>query len=179
MRTLTVAAGDSRRSLLESIMAYRHSGVIHKLKEQGYPEAEAVAIFEDTKRFLFLSGINPAGGYAPTVRIDDGWHHFILHTEDYMAFCQKFFGRYIHHYPNKPGVVAPKGRPRATLTAAIAVFGAEKLSANWHYGTLTPATIGATPSVDEHGFNDPCGDGDSGNCGCSASCNDGDNGDGS
>ena len=31
--------------------------------------------------------------------IDVVWHAFILHTKEYGAFCQKFFGRFIHHMP--------------------------------------------------------------------------------
>jgi hypothetical protein len=32
--------------------------------------------------------------------IDDMWHEFILFTEDYTEFCQRYFGKYLHHLPN-------------------------------------------------------------------------------
>ncbi len=31
--------------------------------------------------------------------IDDMWHTFILFTKDYMAFGEKYFGKYFHHQP--------------------------------------------------------------------------------
>ena len=31
--------------------------------------------------------------------IDEMWHMFILFTEDYYNFCNKYFGHYIHHLP--------------------------------------------------------------------------------
>ena len=32
--------------------------------------------------------------------IDQMWHVFLLYTEDYMNFCHKFFGEYLHHQPD-------------------------------------------------------------------------------
>lgn len=34
--------------------------------------------------------------------IDEMWHEFILFTQDYMDFCQQYFGEYLHHLPNLP-----------------------------------------------------------------------------
>ena len=31
--------------------------------------------------------------------MDDFWHAFILHTREYMDFCQRHFGHYFHHEP--------------------------------------------------------------------------------
>ncbi|MCX7205434.1 MAG: hypothetical protein NT086_05500 [Proteobacteria bacterium] len=35
----------------------------------------------------------------PSQVVDDLWHEFILYTKNYQAFCQKAFGRYLHHTP--------------------------------------------------------------------------------
>jgi hypothetical protein len=35
----------------------------------------------------------------PSQVADDLWHEFILHTKNYDAFCQKAFGRFLHHTP--------------------------------------------------------------------------------
>ena len=35
----------------------------------------------------------------PSQVVDDLWHEFILYTKNYDAFCQKAFGRYMHHTP--------------------------------------------------------------------------------
>lgn len=31
--------------------------------------------------------------------IDEMWHTFILLTKDYAAFCQQYFGEFMHHEP--------------------------------------------------------------------------------
>jgi hypothetical protein len=33
----------------------------------------------------------------PDVDVDEYWHQFILHTKEYMEFCQKYLGYYLHH----------------------------------------------------------------------------------
>ena len=35
----------------------------------------------------------------PSLVVDDLWHEFILYTKNYEQFCQKAFGRYMHHTP--------------------------------------------------------------------------------
>lgn len=32
--------------------------------------------------------------------IDDMWHTFLLFTQDYSTFCDRYFGRFLHHVPN-------------------------------------------------------------------------------
>lgn len=34
---------------------------------------------------------------APLVLLDQMWHEFILHTQDYTQFCEAFFNQYLHH----------------------------------------------------------------------------------
>ncbi len=36
---------------------------------------------------------------TPSRVVDDLWHEFILFTRLYGAFCQRYFGRMIHHQP--------------------------------------------------------------------------------
>lgn len=35
----------------------------------------------------------------PSQAIDDAWHEFILFTRNYQQFCQRAFGRFLHHVP--------------------------------------------------------------------------------
>lgn len=35
----------------------------------------------------------------PPPAIDEFWHMFILHSEEYVAFCNRQFGEYLHHKP--------------------------------------------------------------------------------
>jgi hypothetical protein len=40
---------------------------------------------------------------SPPARVDGAWHCFILFTQDYAAYCQERFGRFIHHEPTDSG----------------------------------------------------------------------------
>ncbi len=157
------------QELLAAVLAYEHEPLVARLqKKLNINEHKARQIFEDTKRFLFICG-TCNGRWSPSREIDEGWHNFIMFTKDYMKFCEKFFGRFIHHQPNLPGQVPDKTRPRRTLIAAIQLFGRENLSSSWVYcnihgvPVLGPNMISETPLV----ALDPCDD-----CGCDAACND-------
>jgi hypothetical protein len=40
---------------------------------------------------------------SPSKKVDEAWHAFILHTNQYMSWCEGRYGRYIHHVPtDKP-----------------------------------------------------------------------------
>ena len=39
------------------------------------------------------------GALSPTIVIDQAWHAHVLHTRRYEAFCNKYFGRFVHHNP--------------------------------------------------------------------------------
>jgi hypothetical protein len=38
---------------------------------------------------------------SPPPRVDDAWHTFILFTRDYADYCDRRFGRFIHHEPTE------------------------------------------------------------------------------
>jgi hypothetical protein len=40
---------------------------------------------------------------SPPARIDGAWHCFILFTREYAEYCQRRFGRFIHHEPMESG----------------------------------------------------------------------------
>jgi len=44
----------------------------------------------------------------PSQLADDLWHEFILYTRNYQIFCQKAFGRFLHHTPAV--ALSPKNR---------------------------------------------------------------------
>ncbi len=120
-------------------MAYRHPGMIERLEDKlGISESEAEELFDDTKRFLYLCA-TVEGPLAPSERIDEAWHHFILHTKDYDAFCRRYFGRFIHHVPHNRAERSKKDASGfcRMRSAALAAFG-QPLSSNWG-GTLLSA----------------------------------------
>ncbi|MBX4209462.1 hypothetical protein KW799_02120 [Candidatus Parcubacteria bacterium] len=131
-------------------MAYQNEGLVARLqrKLELTPE-QATALFEDTKRFLYICGLAPTGsGFSPTPIIDEGWHNFILFTKDYEEFCLQFFDRFIHHVPkNKAeGEIGGKYSGQRTLAAAKKIFG-ETLSANWVYSDTADCCEKCSPST--------------------------------
>ena len=59
---------------------------------------EAVKLY---RNFLYLKR-KYGNEYAlpPSKEIDEVWHAHVLHTEDYIEFCNKAFGYYLHHHPH-------------------------------------------------------------------------------
>jgi hypothetical protein len=111
---------------------------------------DAHKLFDDMKRFLCLCGTQP-GPFAPPEPIDECWHHFILFTRDYASFCERHFGRFIHHLPKSRDDVADSdgGVLRRTLSAARATFG-EPLSSNWGVNAANHDNCSGSTSCEEH-----------------------------
>jgi len=129
MQTITLTKAVS----INAIMAYQHAGMIERLQDKlKLSVSEATLLFDDVKRFLYLCSTTE-GHLAPTKHIDEGWHHFILHTKDYALFCERFFGRMVHHTPftrEQRKVSDGSGLTRA-IAEAERVFG--DLSPNWSF----------------------------------------------
>lgn len=61
-------------------------------------------ILDQAILFVAAAGRYPGMGLSPSEQIDVGWDTFILYTREYMDFCGRVAGRYVHHTPNdKPG----------------------------------------------------------------------------
>jgi hypothetical protein len=43
--------------------------------------------------------LDPANAHAISRQLDPFWHAHILFTENYVAFCDKVVGEYMHHRP--------------------------------------------------------------------------------
>lgn len=163
------AQATTEPELLASLRAYKHPHLVERLqKELSISSEQAEQLFEDTKLFLYICG-TCHGNWSPSRMIDEGWHNFILFTRDYTAFCDKFFGRFIHHQPNTAGEAPDRERPRRTLIAAIQMFGRENLSPNWVYCNAAGVPV-LGPSATDVVSLDLLGPCDS--CGCGAACND-------
>lgn len=84
---------------------YQHVGVIKKFRDEwDVDEGQARDIFSEMKKFLYVSEIGQQQSILieideTTQIIDKMWHHFILFTEDYRIFCDRFFGKMVHHAP--------------------------------------------------------------------------------
>ncbi|WP_394388709.1 hypothetical protein [Shewanella woodyi] len=93
-------------SSLEAVLAYQNTDVTDRfIKLYGVKESEAVEIFEDVKRWLWMASETQRSVNKPVVIdsalvvLDEMWHNFMLFTRDYSQFCKNYFGGYIHHSP--------------------------------------------------------------------------------
>ncbi len=51
------------------------------------------------KQYYAVALLDPANSHAISGQLDPFWHAHILHSAQYMAFCDKVVGRYMHHIP--------------------------------------------------------------------------------
>lgn len=89
-------------------LSYENAEVIARFRaEYDVSLEEARALFDDTKKWLWLCGTRPPSMrmsvFGPMKLIDEMWHTFILFTRDYTDYCMTHFGRYLHHAPTAPG----------------------------------------------------------------------------
>ena len=106
--------------------------------EQGH------ALFTEVKRYLVLNEVDRTKSWKMySLRVDEVWHQFVLFTVEYFAFCDKYFGHYVHHAPsNAPDPGFGHKAPEATFAEFgdryREIFGVE-LSDVWDDSTsVTP-----------------------------------------
>jgi len=63
--------------------------------------------FTELKKYLWLADRTGRPLPMTSHTIDAVWHQFILFTVEYHGFCDRFFGHYMHHAPNRPGAPQP------------------------------------------------------------------------
>lgn len=98
------------------IRAWRQSGFLqrysfpfvlhHKLRER-HPklsDSEIHQVLEGLRQFFFVCQLGSAVSKGvsfgmPSKVVDDAWHEFILMSREYTRFCDRAFGRYLHHTP--------------------------------------------------------------------------------
>lgn len=96
---------------LSEVMKYENENVPHRFRKHfDVSEEEADAIFEETKKWLWFCAVTYelkrlgkidfiVGVIRGLPMIDQMWHNFILHTEAYDYFCNKYLGGIVHHVP--------------------------------------------------------------------------------
>jgi len=117
---------------LKHVLAYSNDAVIDRFKKDfGLSAEDAITLFSDVKRFLWLAAVE--GIVAPPPKIDEGWHTFIIFTEEYEAFCYRNFGRFMHHRPLGVGDKSDgAGAVRSAINGVNMHFGSfQSLSTNW------------------------------------------------
>jgi hypothetical protein len=111
-------AVDARSTAFDAL-AHEAPYLIEKLVKNRVVDSaeEGRALFLEVKRYLVLNQIDRTRIWKMySLRVDEAWHQFILYTAEYVAFCQRYFGRYVHHRPsNAPDTGLPGRAPEATF----------------------------------------------------------------
>jgi hypothetical protein len=97
---------------LEDVLAYRNEEVVYRFtQDHGVSLDDAEELFTETKRWLWLcchqrrASERGEGRYVAVPLLSEAravdlmWHTFLLFTRDYAAFCEKYFGFFVHHNP--------------------------------------------------------------------------------
>lgn len=101
---------------LSDLLKYHHPKVIQTyVRTFNVDECHAQALFKDMLTYLWISSKHHIDRHTQPDNerlqfqfvmheemrpIDDMWHNFILYTRDYIDFCHRYFGQYIHHEPD-------------------------------------------------------------------------------
>src|SRR5262245_45172810 len=89
---------------LAEVLAYRHPGVIRRYaKEHGASLEQAEEVFVEMLKWLYLCAHSsvPCTMTPDIEKLDWMWHSFVLFTRDYAAFCDRYFGFFLHHVPTE------------------------------------------------------------------------------
>ncbi len=95
----------------DEVLAYENEEIVeafHTLYD--VTGTQAREMFDEVKKWLWLcascSRDRAAGLGAPQARVDNDmlmldemWHLFIIYSDHYFDFCDRYFGFYIHHHP--------------------------------------------------------------------------------
>lgn len=97
---------------LEEVLAYQNEDVVIRFcEDKGVSPADSREIFQETKRWLWICAKRKIALDKGEIEffniplfneafiIDSMWHTFLLFSEDYTNFCEKYFGFFVHHYP--------------------------------------------------------------------------------
>lgn len=105
-----------RRLSLRAILSYKNPEIVAQFcRDLGFPKKQGQTLFEDVLRYLYLTvkanerhqlianGARLQPLYIVILDemliIDEMWHTFVLNTEEYTKFSQKYFGKFMHHNP--------------------------------------------------------------------------------
>jgi hypothetical protein len=111
-RTLVAPADQQSPATYEQVLHFDAPYLIEKLVKDRIVDtaAEGEALFAEAKKYLILSYMDSDVSWDMySRRVDEAWHQFVLFTSQYVDFCHRYFGQYLHHNPsNAPEV---PGRP--------------------------------------------------------------------
>ncbi len=105
----------------EAVLQFQAPYLVEKLVKDHIADSveEAEVLFAEAKKFLIMSHAEPDVLWNMySSRVDEAWHQFVLFTRQYVDFCQRYFGKYLHHNPsNAPDVPESEGSVPSTAEA--------------------------------------------------------------
>ncbi|REF26092.1 uncharacterized protein DUF1399 [Xenorhabdus cabanillasii] len=77
----------------------KHPNIARVWTEEGARDA-----VEQYKKFMFIvyKYENGDAYIAPSIEVDEIWHHHILDTKNYKKDCENIFGYFVHHFSYFP-----------------------------------------------------------------------------
>lgn len=92
-------------SAKELIYSVDLSGVLKRLIFiEGWKPKHAKLAIQQYRNYLFLKrkyrSQYKEDELPPSYEVDEVWHAHILHTRDYIHFCNQVFNEYLHHSPH-------------------------------------------------------------------------------
>ena len=106
-------------SAVRGALEYEAPFLIEKLLKDRVVDTadEAHALFTEVKRYLVLNHVDRTKTWKMySLRVDEAWHQFVLFTVEYVGFCDRYFGHYVHHAPsNAPDPGFGARAPAATF----------------------------------------------------------------
>lgn len=79
---------------------YQNADVLARFcVDYGGTQQGAERCFEELKNFLARAAAERSSIEPPSKEVDQMWHTFLLFTKDYAAFCERSFGKFVHHVP--------------------------------------------------------------------------------
>jgi len=102
---------------LSDLLQYRHAPVLRSyMRMTQCDSSHAEQLFVNMLKYLWLTRKHEYDSknletdrepldfnlvmHEEMREIDNMWHNFILYTSDYMEFCKRYFGTYMHHQPD-------------------------------------------------------------------------------
>jgi hypothetical protein len=74
--------------------------VASKLPSRDSKTIEMNKCITEYRKFMFVCAKYPNTNFGMAGTVDMVWHEHILHTKDYMDFCNNICGTYVHHEPS-------------------------------------------------------------------------------
>ena len=85
------------------INTYPFPSRVYTTLQKTYPhlvEEEIEEIIQGLRDYFYIcTKANKKMVSMPSQAVDEAWHAFILFTKLYESFCQKAFGKFLHHHP--------------------------------------------------------------------------------